>query len=68
MSDIFIIVQQFGARWGYLCSRKQKQRDMKNTDYSLELLGNMISSDTGFEALKDLIEDLGLEMEDALEL
>ena len=41
---------------------------MKNTDYNLEVLGNMISTDTGLQALKDLIEDLGLEMEDALAL
>ena len=41
---------------------------MKNTDYSLETLGNMISSTTSFQALKDIITDLDLEMEDALAL
>lgn len=41
---------------------------MKNTDYSLETLGNMISSTTSFQALKDIISDLDLEMEDALAL
>jgi len=39
---------------------------MKNMDYELELLGNMISSDTSFQALKDIIADLDLEMEEAL--
>jgi hypothetical protein len=41
---------------------------MRNTDYNLDVLGNMISSDMGLQALKDIIEDLGLEMEDALAL
>ena len=41
---------------------------MRNTDYTLETLGNMISSDTSFQALQDLMQDLGLEMEDALAL
>ncbi len=41
---------------------------MRNTDYNLDMLSNMISSDTSFQALKDIISDLGLEMEDALAL
>lgn len=41
---------------------------MRNTDYNLDVLGNMISSDMGLQALKGIIEDLGLEMEDALAL
>ena len=41
---------------------------MKNTDYNAEVLGNMISTDMGLQALKGIIEDLGLEMEDALAL
>lgn len=41
---------------------------MRNTDYSLETLGNMISSTTSFQALQDIISDLDLEMEDALAL
>jgi len=39
---------------------------MRNTEYNLDTLGNMISSDTSFQALKDLVADLGLELEDAL--
>lgn len=34
---------------------------MKNTEFNIELLGGIISSDTSFQALKDLIEDLDLE-------
>ena len=41
---------------------------MKNTDYNLETLGNMISSSTSFQALQDMIKDLDLELEDALAL
>ena len=42
---------------------------MRNTDYnSMESLSNMISSNTSFQALKDLMDDLGLEFEDALAL
>ena len=41
---------------------------MIKTDYKLNELGNMISSSTSFQALKDIIRDLDLEMEDALEL
>ena len=41
---------------------------MRNTDFNLDALGNMISSTTSFQALKDIIADLGLEFEDALEV
>ena len=40
---------------------------MRNTDFNLDALGNMISSTTSFQALKDIITDLGLEFEDATE-
>ena len=42
---------------------------MRNTDYNnMETLSNMISSNSSFQALKDLMDDLGLELEDALSL
>lgn len=42
---------------------------MRNTEYNnMETLSNMISSNSSFQALKDLMDDLGLEMEDALSL
>lgn len=47
---------------------QKKDTAMRNTDYSLEILGNLISNNTSFQALQDLISDLGLEMEDALAL
>ncbi len=41
---------------------------MRNTEYNIDTLGNMISSSTSFKALQDLVADLDLEMEDALAL
>lgn len=39
---------------------------MRNTDYNqMDNLSNMISSNDSFQALKGLMEDLGLEFEDA---
>jgi hypothetical protein len=46
--------------------QKLKETVMRNTDYNADILGNMISSDTSFKALQDMIKDLDLEMEDAL--
>ena len=48
----------------YLCIRNKKDDSMKNTDYNLSSLVNFISSDDSFQALKDMIDDLGLEIED----
>lgn len=41
---------------------------MRNTQYNIDALGQMISCNASFAALKDLISDLDLELEDALEL
>ena len=41
---------------------------MRNTDFNIDVLGSILSSDTSFQALKDIISDLDLEMEDALAL
>ena len=38
---------------------------MRNTEFNVEALGAFISSSTSFQALKDLIEDLDLEFEQA---
>ena len=37
---------------------------MKNTDNTLSVLGNVLSSDACFDALREMIDDLGLELED----
>ena len=41
---------------------------MRNTDFNIDALGNYISSTTSFQALKDIIDDLGLEFEEASSL
>ncbi len=41
---------------------------MRNTDYSTDVLSNVISPDTNFQALQALMKDLGLEIEDAIAL
>lgn len=49
--------------------QKQNEGIMRNTDYtSMENLSNMISSNDSLQALKGLMEDLGLEFEDVLSL
>ena len=47
----------------------QKQNDtaMRNTDYNIDALGSIISSDASLQALKDLMDDLGLEVEGVTE-
>lgn len=41
---------------------------MRNTDYNIDALGSFLSSDVTFQALKALIDDLGLEVESVSEL
>ena len=48
--------------------QKLKAKVMRNTDYNTDILGNMISSDTSFKALQDLVKDMDLELEEALAL
>ena len=48
--------------------QKLNNKAMRNTQYNLDVLGQMISCSTSFDALKDIITDLDLEFEDALEL
>ena len=41
---------------------------MRNTEFSFDVISNVISQDTNFQALQDLMKDLGLELEDAIAL
>ena len=41
---------------------------MRNTVFIIDALGGFISSSTSFQALKDIIEDLDLEFEQAASL
>ncbi len=48
--------------------QKLKQKVMRNTDYNVSALGSFLSSDVSFQALKDMIDDLGLEVEEIISL
>ena len=48
--------------------QKLKDKAMRNTDYNIDALGSFLASDTSFQALKDLIDELGLEVEGVTEL
>ena len=41
---------------------------MKNTDYNVSALGSFLSSDISFQALQDMIDELGLEVENVTAL
>lgn len=56
----------FGTSVRYLCIRKQINTiAMKNTDYNLDTLASMISSEASFSALLDIMGDMGLELDSA---
>jgi hypothetical protein len=48
--------------------QKLKTDAMRNTDYNTSALGSLLSSDASFQALRDLIDDLGLEVENVMAL
>ena len=47
--------------------QKTTSTAMRNTDYNIDALGSFLSNDVSFQALKDLIDDLGLEVEGVTE-
>lgn len=56
----------FSTSVQYLCIRKQINTiAMKNTDYNLDTLASMISSEASFSALLDIMGDMGLELDSA---
>ena len=70
-----MLVPQLGTSSAYLCTQKEITKAsltnrkiklkikgiMKNTEFNLETLGTLISSDS-FQALLELTSDLGLEV------
>ncbi len=46
--------------------QKQKNKVMRNTEYNLEKLASMISSESSFTALMEIMGDMGLEFEGAV--
>ena len=62
-------MQQFGTNVPYLCIRNKNGCLMKKTSFnSTEALNNFISSNDTLQTLKSLMEDLGLEFEEAEQL
>ena len=47
---------------------QKKTNGMRNTDYNNGCLGSFLSNDASFQALQDIIDDLGLEVEDVIAL
>lgn len=41
---------------------------MKNTEYNVDKLASMISSETSFSALVEMMDDMGLELDSASQL
>jgi len=47
--------------------QKQKNQDMRNTDYNMDALSCFLSSDSSLQTLKDIISDLDLQFESVAE-
>lgn len=69
-TEIFLkklpLVPWFGTRGRYLCNRNKTHNVMRNTEYNLEKLASMISSESSFTALMEIMGDMGLEFEGAV--
>ena len=52
----------------YLCIINKKKKKKKNTDFNFNALSALVSSDASLQALKDMIDTLGLEIEDVKSL
>jgi len=61
-----MLVPCFGTNTIYLCIRNKKLKVMRNTEYNLEKLASMISSESSFTALMEIMGDMGLEFEGAV--
>ena len=53
---------------GVTLHQKSNHEVMRNTDYNVSALGSFLSSDASLQALKDIIDDLGLEVENVTSL
>ncbi len=57
----------FGTVAPYLCGTKQQeinQNAMKNTDFTIDSLSSLLSSESSYLFLVDMIKDLDLELLD----
>ena len=64
--NIFVLVLRFGTSILYLCIRNKNHNVMRNTEYNLEKLASMISSESSLTALMEIMGDMGLEFEGAV--
>ena len=53
------------ARLTFASETKVNNKAMKNTEYNLDKLASMISSEASFSALLDMMGDMGLELDSA---
>ena len=64
------LVPRYGTSGRYLCIRNRKNNKkhtvMRNTEYNLDKLASMISSESSFTALVEMMGDMGLEFEGAV--
>lgn len=64
------LVPRYGTSGRYLCIRNRKtikkHTVMRNTEYNLDKLASMISSESSFTALVEMMGDMGLEFEGAV--
>lgn len=64
------LVPRYGTSSRYLCIRNRKNNKkhtvMRNTEYNLDKLASMISSESSFTALVEMMGDMGLEFEGAV--
>lgn len=59
----FLHVPYVGTSRSYLCiSITENKVKMKNTDYNIDALGSIISSEDSLSALLGLIDEMGLEL------
>lgn len=66
VKNISELVLRFGTSKPYLCIRNKKNKVMRNTEYALEKLASMISSESSLTALMEIMGDMGLELEGAV--
>lgn len=57
-----MLVPLFGTIRAYLCIKSNNRIAMRNTDFTIENLASMISSESSLSALVEMIGEMGLEI------
>lgn len=67
LSKIFVTCTEIWHKRPIPLHQKQKKHTvMRNTEYNLDKLASMISSESSFTALVEMMGDMGLEFEGAV--